>query len=315
MSATALVVDATCDLPRSYLESHQIYVLPVEIQSENGKFIDCRDMKTTLDFYNQVLKKGAKATTSPPSIESITALLRNELVTPYDAVQVITMHSDRSDIFKNVREASYINKDRIQQWRREADLDPKFRLRILDSSSMATGVGLMVHEAVRLLKEKAYSIDKLKKPLELYKQHIDTLVVANQLEYLRNDTANKTGSSIGWMNYQMGKMLGVKPVLRCYRGEFSAPFREKGFDNALAKALKAVRRQIELGLEQPIVNTSYAGNLAEIRANPEFNRFVTFAKQHKVKVLLSMMSAAAAVNIGPGTFSISYASATIPQGL
>lgn len=305
---TALVIDASCDLPKSFIDSHNLIILPVTVTTGDQEFDDYRDMKETLSFYRQALKSSKKVSASSPSAEAIIGILKDKLVTNYEAIQAITMHADWSDIHKNVTSVGFINKENFQTWRKQANLDPKFRLRVMDSGTLFTGQGLLVYEAVRLLKEKALSVDKLKKPLELFKPNIDTYIVVNNPTYLRNrdKRSDPSTSTTSTLDYYLGNMLGQKPAIRLFKGKTTQPFREKGFDNTLATVLDKVSEHIEDGLLRPIINTSYTGNLAEIRSNPEFTKFVAYAKSQQVRVLLSMGSMAAAANIGPGAFCVSF---------
>ena len=305
-SSTALVIDASCDLPKSFLDSHELIILPTRVKHGDKDFVDIRDMKSTLGFYRNVLQKNKDVRLEPANADVIAAIVKAKIINKFDAVRVISPHSDWSEIHKNVKDAAFINNDNFKSWREAAGLDPKFRLRVLDSGSFFSGQGLLVYEAVRLLKEKALSVDKMKKPLELFKSHIDTYVVMDNVSYLRAYEKFEAGS-MGWFDFGVGKVLGQKPAIRCYQNEVSMAFRERGYDATLAKVLERAKEHIDDGLERPVVNISYAGNLAEIRSNVEFTKFVKHAKSQHVKILLSMASTSAGAIAGPKAFSISYA--------
>ena len=57
-----------------------------------------------------------------------------------------------------------------------------------------------------------------------------------------------------------------------------------------------------------MINLSYGGDIEKLRAMPGFAGFRDVAAAHGVELMLSVMSPAAAINIGAGAVSLAYCS-------
>jgi fatty acid-binding protein DegV len=70
-----LVVDSACDLPREFLDKHNVVVLPIAVRIDQTTFSDERDPEATLRFYRQSLgERGHAAETLPYTVEQIREL-------------------------------------------------------------------------------------------------------------------------------------------------------------------------------------------------------------------------------------------------
>jgi hypothetical protein len=74
----------------------------------------------------------------------------------------------------------------------------------------------------------------------------------------------------------------------------------------LIKLFEMARQAIDQGLATRTVNTSYAGELDVIRHKRAFVDFEQYARERGIEVLLSVMSTAGGINVGPGSFALSY---------
>lgn len=312
MKKAAIVVDATCDLPQSFLDEHDIQIIPVIVKQNNKEFHDVRELKATSEFYRTGKQSNIPFETVPNQSDFILEMFREKLVTKFASVLVVTTHEKRSMINHQIRETTFHHKDKFPVWRKNAGLDPKFKAKIIDSGNIFTGQGLLVFEILRLMTEKAIPVDNLHGPIELLKPKIETLVAINDLEPLRDQErlassrGDGSGKKMGWVDFQLGKILNLKPIIKCSHGKFTTLSKEKGLDNAIAKIFQYTLKEVKSGLSRPVINVSYAGNLAEIRTNPIFSDFVAQAKERNIKILISMMSISGAINVGRGALSISY---------
>lgn len=102
-------------------------------------------------------------------------------------------------------------------------------------------------------------------------------------------------------------MLNIKPILHAYRGETGAAATAMGYESGLEKIFETAKGAIDEGLSINAITMSYAGDLDEIRQEKGYRRFVDHAEKRGVPTFLTMMSTTAAVNVGPGSFALSYA--------
>ena len=304
---TGFVIDSACDLPQSYLQEHDIYIMPISLHFGYDIFEDVRDPEATQAFYRKYLaEKTLDAETAPFSVEKIKAMFLDDLVLKYDRVLVIVIAQSRSPIFANATEASYAILKQYRARRQKAGLSGSFGLTVIDSKTLFTGEGVLVHEAVRLVEENHLSFGAVRGVAEQLSQQIYGYLVPDDLFYIRYRASKKGEKSIGLLGYHFGTLLDIKPIIGFHRGESQVVAKGRGFDRTLIKLFAMVRQAIEQGLATRIVNISYAGELDVICRKRAFVEFEQCANERGIEVLLSVMSTAGGINVGPGSLALSY---------
>ncbi|MDS4021540.1 MAG: DegV family protein [Candidatus Competibacter sp.] len=304
---TGIVIDSACDLPQDYIQSHNIHVMPISLHFGFDIFKDMRDPEATQAFYRKYLsEKTLDAETAPFSMEQIRELFLEKLVLKYDRVLVVTIAQTRSPIFENATEASFAILKRYREKRRQAGMAGSFYMAVLDSKTLFTGEGVLVHEAVRLLEEQNIPFGTLRNIIEQLSQQVHGYLVPDDLFYIRHRASKKGEKTVGLLGYHLGTLLDIKPIIGFHRGESQVIDKERGFDHALIKLFEMVRRAIDQGLATRIVNASYAGDLEVIRRKRAFVEFERYARERGIEVLLSIMSTTAGINVGPGAFALAY---------
>ena len=305
-----IVVDAACDLPRSFLEQHGLEIMPINMQFGTMTFKDVRDPEQTMEFYRRyVAEKELEITTAPLSVKAIKDWFLDQLVLKYDRVLVVTVSSTRSPVFENATKASFMILSGYKERRKAAGMEEQFALRVLDSKTLFTGQAVVVYEALRLLQSNQAEVafDRLRQHVESFSQDVHAYLVPNDLYYVRARAHQKGDKSVGWFKYQMGTMLDIKPILRAYRGETEAVDTVRGFENAVKKLFEMASAAIEKGLLTKVVCMSYAGNPEDVKGFPGYDDFIKVAHAHKVETTLAVMSTVAGIHVGPGAFSLAYA--------
>lgn len=303
-----IAVDAACDLPLDYIKKHHITIIPIAVRFGNNLFKDTRDLEKTVLFYQNYLKKGhIQAETVPFSVKDLSEVFQKKLIFNYSNIQVITIMAARSKVYHNIREALLSHLPKFKKQRKEKGIKSSFKFRVMDSQTMFTGQGVLTYEAIRLL-EEGIEQDELIILLENLRKHLYAYLVPNDLYYMRKRARAKGDNSISWANYHLGSALDIKPIIQCYRSETQAIAKKRGYYSALNYLFEMTKEKIDQGLLVSVVVMSYAGNLTEIEKNQEFIEFCSYAKMRGINVLLSMMSTTAAINVGPGAFSLAYAS-------
>jgi len=315
---TGFVIDSACDLPQSYLQEHDIHIMPISLHFGYDVFEDVRDPEATQAFYRKYLaEKTLDAETAPFSVEKIKALFLDDLVLKYDRVLVIVIAQTRSPIFAHATEASYAILKQYRERRQNAGLSGSFYLTVVDSKTLFTGEGVLVHEAVRLVEENRLSFGAVRSVVEQLSQQVYGYLLPDDLFYIRYRASRKGEKSIGLLGYHFGSLLDIKPIIGFHRGESQVIGKERGFDRALIKLFGMVGQAIEQGLATRIINLSYAGELDVIQRKRAFVEFEQSANAQGIEVLLSVMSTAGGINVGPGSLALSYIAGppvAIPNG-
>ncbi|STQ90261.1 DegV family protein [Iodobacter fluviatilis] len=303
-----LVTDSCCDLPRDFLDKHQIVILPITIHGSDGTFIDNRDPAATRDFYRRQAAAGVADFESEPfSAEQIRELFLSRLVLDFDAVFCLTVMQSRSQIFNHCSQAARAILTEYRPIREQASLNKPFTLRVFDSANIFAGQGLVVAEVARLISLQA-SNSEITKHIERLTQTTQGFLMPADLGQLRHQARRKGDKSVGFLSYALGSALDIKPVVRAYRGITAPVARIHGFNTGVEKLFSLARAHLERGLFAPTICVSYGGDPAVVTDMPAYQKLKQACKSHGVQLLLCEMSTTAGVNIGSGGVAIAFAS-------
>lgn len=310
MSArTCIAVDSTCDLPAKFIQQHNIEVLPIYINYDGGQELDYRHPQSMLNFYrNHSKQRFGLAQTDPLSVDDMTRILKDRLLPKYDLVQVVTINSKKSEVFKRVSEAAMVNEPKFRELEKEEPGRTPFRIRLYDSMSMFTGHALLVYELIKKTRLKRVPINKAIRAIDDMRDQVYGYIIPNDLSYMRDRRhLRKADNKISWINFQLASVLNIRPIVQLHRGETQKIDTGKGFLGAVEKLLTHVRKQVKEGLTSDVVAMSYGGLLEEIKDEPVMVDFREFCHAHGIKTMLSMMSITGAINVGPKSFALSFA--------
>ncbi|AMC33455.1 DegV family protein [Janthinobacterium sp. B9-8] len=303
-----LVTDSCCDLPRDFLDQHQIVILPITIHGNDRTFIDNRDPAATRDFYRRQAAAGvADFESEPLSAEQIRELFLSRLVLEFDSVFCLTVMQSRSQIFNHCSQAARTVLTEYRPIREQAHITKPFSLRVFDSANIFAGQGLVVAEVARLISLQA-PCSEIAKHIERVTQTAQGFLMPADLGQLRHQARRKGDKSVGFLSYALGSALDIKPVVRAYRGETTPVARIHGFNAGVEKLFSLAQAHLERGLIAPTICVSYGGDPAVVTDMPAYQKLKHACKQYAVQLLLCEMSTTAGVNIGSGGMAIAFAS-------
>lgn len=310
MSArTCIAVDSTCDLPAKFIQQHNIEVLPIYINYEGGQALDYRDPQAMQDFYrNHSKKRFGLAQTDPLSVDDMTNILKQRLLPKYDLVQVVTINSKKSEVYKRVSEAAMVNEPKFRELEKDEPGRQPFRIRLYDSMSMFTGHALLVYELIKKIRLEKMPLNKAIRTIDNMREEVYGYIIPNDLSYMRDRRhLRKADNNISWVNFKLASMLNIRPIVQLYRGATDKIDTGKGFLGAMEKLFAHVRKQVDQGLTSDVVTMSYGGLLEEIKEEPILVDFREYCHERGIKTMLSMMSMTGAINVGPKSFALSFA--------
>ena len=306
-----IVTDATCDLPPEFIRAHDIGILPVAVRLDDDSFDDVRDPRETRHFYaNQLASLSLDAETQAYGFEQTRHLLQQRVVPYYDYAFCITISATRGSSFENAAKASFAI---LADEQSAPSGRGPFVLRVIDSRSMLSGTGVLVAEAAKLARAGTPPLE-LRRRIDELRDHVCAYLVPGDLYYLHRRAQKKGEKSVDWLRYAIGTALDLRPVILGYRGDSQAVANVRGYERAVARMFAHVARQIELGVDARHVCVSYGGELGELEALPGYAALRDTAAQHGIELLASMMSVAAAVNVGAGCVSVAYGGELRPFG-
>ena len=247
------------------------------------------------------------AQTAPPSTEQIIAALLENAATCFDRLLVVTISSTRSKIYEHVTKAQLPLLHALRRRRNQEQIKGSFFLRVHDSKTLFTGQAVLVHEMLRLLRDEQLDFENLCRQADELSERIHAYLIPRDLYYVRNRASQKGESSVGWLRYQAGTLLDIKPIIRAHRGDTDTVMTARGFDNAVEKLLEVAVGAIDKGLATNSMAMSYAGDPAQMSRHPLIREFRDYALGSGIELLESVMSTTAGVHVGPGALSLAYA--------
>lgn len=188
----ALVTDSIADLPRSFMDSHQIHMIPLNLMLEDTAYLDKLTI-TSENFYSLMDEVQEYPTSSQPNYKVIEGIF-SSLVEHYNSVIVITVAKALSGTYQTVSNAA----DRFVQKGKKID--------VIDSKQNSGAQGLLVMKAAELI-EKGFDHDKIVKDINELSAKTKIFVSVNTLKYMvKSGRVNKvTGFA--------AKLMNLKPVI------------------------------------------------------------------------------------------------------
>jgi DegV family protein with EDD domain len=303
-----LVVDSACDLPKSFIDQHNIIILPVTIRIENEDFIDKRDPQETINFYrSHVGEKGHNAESAPFSVEQIQELFLSRVVIEFDYAICETVTRLRSPIFENATKASFAILRGYKEVRKQHSVEGPFALRVINSKTLFCGQGVLAAETIRMIQE-GVNVNEIRSRIEKLTEDVYSYLVPRDLYYIRARAQKKGEKSVGFLGAAIGTMLDIKPIIRAYREVTGPVSKARGFEQACEKLMQYAVRRIQAGLLAPTICISYGGDPEDIKQIPGYEELMQQAQKNGIQVLVSVMSMTAGVNIGPGGLGLALTS-------
>lgn len=189
MKRIALVTDSTIDFTEEMVKEHDVHIIPLKILFGEKEYLD-GEMKSD-EFYQKLDQAKELPKTSQPSPEEFSKLY-TRLLEEYQEIISIHISSELSGTLNSARLAA----ERL-----------KTKIHLIDTKTISLGVGMMMLEASKYIKEGLEAIHIVEKLAQI-RSNVETLFTLNTLEYLQK------GGRIGRVQGIMGQFFNIKPVIR-----------------------------------------------------------------------------------------------------
>jgi len=186
----AIVSDTTCDIPEKYVESHDIYFVPVKFHAADRVYTDKVDIIPE-EFYDILESSPEIPKTSKPSIKDFTKVYTN-LLFHYRSILSIHLTGALSGTFHTALQAA---KNISSQ-----------KIKVLNSKNLSIGLGLIVLEVIEALK-KGIGYEAVLKRVEKAVRDTEIFIGIPSLKYLIK------GGRITKTKGLLAKLFNINPVL------------------------------------------------------------------------------------------------------
>lgn len=265
-----IVTDSTSDLPQEIVDRYKITVVPVHINMDNRSYIDGIEMSRE-EFYKRLPGMKISPTTSAPSVADFQKAYQR--LTDEDASGIISIHiaSSLSNTSNSARLA--------------AESFSALPITIIDSGNLSLGTGLLAVTAAEMA-EAGKSQQDIVEKVQNQAKRTWSFALLDTLEYLHR------GGRLGIVQYQIGRILKIKPILVMHEGTMKL---EKAFTFR-----GAIKRTIEYVTEKllPISKVAFIHAAALQKVDQ--------LKQMAANILppgeqlVSEVTPAIGVHVGPG---------------
>ena len=189
-----LITDSASDLPKEYITTHQLHVIPTPVVIDETDYFDGKTIQTK-EFYNIL-----DDTKRDVRTYHINPAMFEEAFTPYaqagDSIIYLCFSTGIAGTFN----AAHIAKENVlEQY-------PDFDLTIIDSKSASIGFGLLVSKLVTMLENGAPK-EVLIEAADYFISHIHHVFTVHTLAYLIK------GGRLSKFKGTIAETLDMKPIL------------------------------------------------------------------------------------------------------
>ncbi|MEI7898205.1 MAG: DegV family protein [bacterium] len=277
----ALVTDSSCDLPKEFLDRHQIHVVPLSVHFGETYFLDRLTINPP-QFYAMQEKSEVNATSAQPASKEFQNKFEY-LATHYDSIIGIHLSQALSGTFSSSEKGSKEVAGRTGK-----------KIDVVNSKTLTGGLGLIVMRAAEAL-EHGVSHEDLVSLLEEWKEKSFVRVSVTTLKYIvRSGRVSPLKSFVA-------KALDLKPAIAIDHEGKASLFSKSFTGNGCIK--KVMQSVVKLCKGKQI--WGYAITHAN---NPTAAQWYALEMEKltgKKPLFIDHASPALAANIGPGIACIS----------
>lgn len=283
MNNYIISTDSTVDLPKEYIEKHNVMIHPLNyIINEMEYGINLEELSSG-EFY-EVMRQGEMPTTCASSPDYITKIMMDKAKEGNDILH-ISFSSAMSSSYNNACMCSSMIEEEV----------PEAKIIVLDSLAASSGQGLIVEHAVKM-KENGSTIEEVKDWIEENKLRvIHSFTVEDLFNLVR-------GGRISRSTAVVGTVLQVKPILHVdEQGRLENISKVRGRKKSLKTLLDTLEANLDEGYDGPIFVTD-----ADSNEDAEYIVGVIKEKYPDKEIIRSGICPTIGAHSGPGTMLISF---------
>jgi DegV family protein with EDD domain len=222
MNTIKLLTDSTSDLPEDLVKKYDIGVIPLFVNFNTQSYRDNVDIKPK-ELYRIVGKTGTLPTTSAPTPDNYTEEFQKYIDEGKDII-LISLSSKISASYQNAFNA--------------AAQFPSGRIKVIDSLSLSSGIGLLVLTAADCI-EQGKNLEETAKFVQDSIGKVETEFIIDTVEYL-----HKGGRCSGLQMF-LSSILKIHPIIKMENGSMR-----------LAEKIRGGRQQVLSHLVNNVIENS-----------------------------------------------------------
>jgi DegV family protein with EDD domain len=272
----AILTDSGSDVPASMMQTHPIFILPLQVNYKDRSYRDGVDIDSKTVLENL---KTEVPTTSLPFGEDLTHIISTIKAQGFTRIVAVILSSGLSGTFNMVK---------LHAQESEIPMD------VFNTKNIGIGSGLTAIRAAQWVKD-GLSFDELKIKIEESIQNTKVYFVLSTLEYLIK------GGRIGKVSGFLGTALELKPLITCDdQGIYTTVAKVRGRQ----KSIKTLQEKVESFYskdKQYLVGIAHANAPLEAQ---ELKEKLMEVYRDQATYFFSEISPALGVHTGPGLLGV-----------
>lgn len=276
-----IFVDSGCDLPKSYLDDHDVTLLPLTVLLDGKEYQDIVDIDSKEVF--QAIRDGKQPKTSQVSPDRVLALWKEFAETGEDGIY-IAFSSELSGTYQT----SVMMRDQVKEG------NPRMNLIVVDTRCASLGCGLVVQEAVRL-RDAGEDVRSIERKVRKMAGNMEHLFTVEDLDYLAK------GGRVSKASAFFGGLLNIKPLLHVESGRLVPIEKHRGRKKVFRRILELMEERGDHVSEQVI-----AISHGDDEAGANELRDLIEEKFHPKEIQIHMIGSVIGSHAGPGTLAVFF---------
>lgn len=276
-----IITDSACDLPKEYLDKHNIDVIPINLYCGDAEYKDKIDI-TSVEIHKR-MKSGDlfKTAQIPPHIFK-------EKFEEYAKKNEPCIYIGFSSGLSSTYQSSVVAKNEINEEY------PDFDIEVFDTKSTCGMLGIIVLKAAEMLEENK-SKEDIFKMLEHYREHGEHIFTVDDIEYLYK------GGRVSRTSAFVGGLLNIKPILGFEDGKIKALDKVRGSKKLVNKVIEYIDKRQD-NLKNQVISIGYSDNyeFMEIIKNKIVEKYGCD------KIITEYIGSVVTAHSGPGTLAIFF---------
>lgn len=236
-----LLIDSTCDLPDELIEKYDLKILPLRVSIEDNEYLDKETIQVE-EVYS-AMRKGVVPKTSQPNPKDIYDAFNEFCLKGQDFIYL----SFSSALSGTCQLAESILEELKEKY-------PKRNMKVIDTKSGSTAIGLIVLYILKLLEKGEQSFDFVVKKVQDLINSIEHVFTITDLNWLIK------GGRIGKAQGAIGSILNIKPILQVNNGIMEVVKKVRGRKKALSTLVDILGEKTRNCKDQ-IIGVSHADDL------------------------------------------------------
>ncbi len=213
-----IITDSICDVPKEYVERYDIRVIPLTVNFGDQSYKDGVDL-TLKEFLDKLEKAEVLPTTSQVPPGEFLEAYREEIA---KGNKIISIHG--SSQLSGTYSSAVI----------AADQAGGEDIKVIDSSGITLGAGILAIKAARLAKE-GMDQDGIVQEIEESKKRVKSFFILDTLKYLHKGGRLSLTASLA------GSILNIKPILTVAHGKLELFEKARGIKKAISMLMDTIK--------------------------------------------------------------------------